>query len=146
MSSIGDACEGSGLFIDQKRCAHSSLLPSSGPLQVSAPSSAATLVPRLLRAAVALLDEGGLEARTAGKRMLWMLRAQLDGGSGGGGDDFKRSLAKLDCKTDKASRSAASELPILCMCAAAVADGAAHSTSDAWSMPGPSSLAGLGRV
>lgn len=88
--------------VDQARSqipAPSSLPP---PLQVPAPGSAATLVPRLLRAAVALLDEGGLEARTAGKRMLWMLRAQLDS-SAAGGDDFKRSLAKLDCKTDKAS-------------------------------------------
>lgn len=59
----------------------------------------AALLPRLLRAAVSLLDEGGLEARTAGKRMLWLLRRLLDGG--GGGDDFKRALARLDCKTDK---------------------------------------------
>ena len=45
-----------------------------------------------------LLEEGGLEARTAGKRMLWALRRLLDGA---GGDEFKRALARLDCKTDK---------------------------------------------
>ncbi|PRW60199.1 FAM179B isoform X2 [Chlorella sorokiniana] len=58
------------------------------------------LLPRLLRAAVSLLDEGGLEARTAGKRLLWALRRLLDGG-GQAGDEFKRALARLDCKTDK---------------------------------------------
>lgn len=68
---------------------------------MSAGGAGAALVPRLLRAAVALLDEGGLEARTAGKRMLWALRGLLDGPTGGGGDEFKRALARLDCKTDK---------------------------------------------
>ena len=72
---------------------------------MSAGGGGAALVPRLLRAAVALLDEGGLEARTAGKRMLWALRGLLDGptggGGGGGGEEFKRALARLDCKTDK---------------------------------------------
>ena len=66
------------------------------------------LLPRLLRAAVALLDEGGLEARTAGKRMLWALRRLLDGG--GAGDDFKRALGRLDCKTDKVGRLLAAQL------------------------------------
>ena len=45
------------------------------------------------------------EARTAGKRMLWELRRLLDSGSGSSGDDFRRALARLDCKQDKASRA-----------------------------------------
>lgn len=68
-------------------------------------AAAGALAPRLLRTAVGLLDEGRLEARTAGKRMLWELRRLLDGGTGGG-DDFRRALARLDCKTDK----------VLCVC------------------------------
>ncbi|KAL4421548.1 hypothetical protein ABPG75_010839 [Micractinium tetrahymenae] len=59
---------------------------------------------RSRRAAVALLDEGGLEARTAGKRLLFELRSLLDAAAaaaGGGCDDFKRCLARLECKTDK---------------------------------------------
>lgn len=71
--------------------------------QVSAPGGSAALLSRLLRAAVGLLEEGGLEARTAGKRMLWELRRLLDNNSssGSGGDDFRRALARLDCKQDK---------------------------------------------
>lgn len=77
------------------------LIRSSTLLQLSGAAAApgGALLPRLLRAAVGLLDEGGLEARTAGKRMLWALRRLLDGGPGG--DEFKRALARLDCKTEK---------------------------------------------
>ena len=72
-------------------------------LQVTAPGGGA-LVSRLLRAAVGFLEEGGLEARTGGKRMLWELRRLLDSGaSSSSGDDFRRALARLDCKQDKAS-------------------------------------------
>lgn len=79
------------------------LLPFLLPVlpQMSTPGAGAALVPRLLRSAVGLLDEGGLEARTAGKRMLWMLRDLLDGG-GRVGEEFKWALGRLDCKTDKA--------------------------------------------
>ena len=73
-------------------------------LQVSVAGGGA-LVSRLLRAAVGFLEEGGLEARTAGKRMLWERRRLLDSGSGSSGDDFRRALARLDCKQDKASRA-----------------------------------------
>lgn len=65
------------------------------------PDRGGALLPRLLRAAVALLEEGRLEARTAGKRMLWELRRQLDSGRGPGADDFRRTLARLDCSTNK---------------------------------------------
>jgi hypothetical protein len=73
-------------------------------LQVSA-AGGGPLVSRLLRAVVGFLEEGGLEARTAGKRMLWELRRLLDSGSSGGGDDFRRALARLDCKQDRASKA-----------------------------------------
>ena len=59
-----------------------------------------SLLPRLLHAAVALLEEGGLEGRTAGKRMLWELRRLMDG-EGFRGEEFKRAVARLNCKSDK---------------------------------------------
>ena len=58
------------------------------------------LAPRLLRAAAGLMDEGRLEARTAGKRMLWQLRRLLDGGAAGVGN-FRRTLARLDINADR---------------------------------------------
>lgn len=76
-----------------------------GSVSISAGGGSAGGVPlalRLLRAAVALLDEGGLEARTAGKRMLFELQGRLDAAAASGAcDDFKRCLARLECKTDK---------------------------------------------
>lgn len=69
-------------------------------LQVSGPGGS-SLVPRLLHTAVGLLDEGGLEARTAGKRMLWELRRLLDGSGGSTSDEFRRALARIECKADK---------------------------------------------
>lgn len=47
----------------QRCCRHGHRLVASGPL-----------LGRLLRAAVGFLDEGGLEARTSGKRILWEVR------------------------------------------------------------------------
>ena len=54
------------------------------------------LVGRLLRAAVGLLDEGSLEARSAAKQILREVRQVLDGPG-----EFQSALARLDCKTDK---------------------------------------------
>ncbi|KAL4449554.1 hypothetical protein ABPG77_007198 [Micractinium sp. CCAP 211/92] len=79
-----------------------SCLQQHGGRLVGAAGAGSALTPRLLRAAVALLEEGALEARTAGKRMLFELRGLLDAAAAAGlGDDFKRCLDRLECKADK---------------------------------------------
>lgn len=79
-----------------------SCLQQHGGRLVGAGGAGGALTPRLLRAAVALLEEGALEARTAGKRMLFELCGLLDAAAAAGlGDDFKRCLDRLECKADK---------------------------------------------
>ena len=67
---------------------HGHRLVSNGPL-----------IQRLLRAAVGFLEEGSLEARTSGKRILWEARRLMDVSLGP--DEFRRALGRLEVKTDK---------------------------------------------
>ena len=53
------------------------------------------LFEKILRAAVLLLEEGSLEARSAGKLILQDLHALA------GRDKFRKSLFRLEIKTDK---------------------------------------------